>query len=103
MQIKSQHTGAVRPEPTRSSQSADAAETDAIRSVPSTPSSADRSDKVSISEAGRALAARKGGADRASFDPSRASQIRDRVLSGAYNTPEVVDALARRLLDSGDF
>jgi hypothetical protein len=48
------------------------------------------------------LAARDGRADSASLDPSRASHIRDRVLNGAYDTLEVVDAVARRLLDSGD-
>ena len=103
MQIYPKHTGPLRPDSTRATPAADTAESDAIRSVPQTPSSADRSDKVSISEAGRALAAREGGAERASLDPSRASQIRERVLSGAYNTLEVVDAVARRLLDSGDF
>jgi hypothetical protein len=37
-----------------------------------------------------------------SVDPARAAQIRERVLSGAYDTLEVVDAVARRLLQSGD-
>ena len=101
MQIYPKHTGPLRPDTTRASQAADTAESDAIRSVTQTPSSADRSDKVSISDAGRALAARDGG-DSVSLDPARASLIRDRVLSGAYDTLEVVDAVARRLLDSGD-
>ena len=36
------------------------------------------------------------------MDVARASLIRGRILSGAYNTLELVDALARRLLESGD-
>jgi anti-sigma28 factor (negative regulator of flagellin synthesis) len=102
MQINSKHTGPLRPETTRASQPADTAETDAIRSAPPTPSSADRSDKVSISDAGRALAARQGGTETVTFDSTRLASIGDRVSSGAYNTLEVVDAVARRLLASGD-
>lgn len=62
---------------------------------------AGRSDKVEISDAGRALAARDGE-QSTGLDPARAARIRGRVLSGAYDTLEVVDAVARRLLDSGD-
>jgi hypothetical protein len=36
------------------------------------------------------------------MDATRSSLIRGRILSGAYNTLELVDALARRLLESGD-
>jgi hypothetical protein len=103
MHIYSNSAGPVRPETTRQTQAADAVDTDAVRSVPATGSSLDRSDKVSISDAGRALAAREGAADvSAPLDPTRAARIRDRVLSGAYDTLEVVDAVARRLLVSGD-
>jgi hypothetical protein len=35
-------------------------------------------------------------------EPARVERIRERVLSGAYNTFEVLDLLARRLLNSGD-
>jgi hypothetical protein len=99
MQIYPKGSGPIRPDTTQASQSA-GADNDAVRAVVATPPSVDRSDTVSISDAGRALAARDGGSD--SVDPARASQIRDRVLSGAYDTLEVVDAVARRLLDSGD-
>lgn len=102
MQIYPKHTGPVRPETTRSSQPVDSTDSDAIRSVPPVGSASGRSDKVSISDAGRALAARNGAADSAPLDSARAGRIRDRVLSGAYDTLEVVDAVARRLLDSGD-
>lgn len=102
MHIYSKNTGPVSPDHTRTSPAADTAASDAVRAVPPTPSSVDRSDKVSISDAGRALAAREGGTDSTVLDPARAERIRERVLSGAYDTLEVVDAVARRLLDSGD-
>jgi hypothetical protein len=100
MQIYPKNTGPIRPDSAQSSQPAGVADSDAARAISPASSSVDRSDKVSISDAGRALAARDG--DGAALDPARASQIRDRVLSGAYDTLEVVDAVARRLLDSGD-
>jgi negative regulator of flagellin synthesis FlgM len=101
MQIYPKHTGPLRPETTRISP-ADSPESTPIRPLAPTPSSADRSDKVEISNAGRALAARGGALSPAPTDASRTSTIRGRVLSGAYDTLEVVDAVARRLLDSGD-
>ncbi len=103
MHIYPKNTGPIRPETNRTSQTSDIADQSPIRPVPPTPSSADRSDKVQISDAGRALAARGNPADSAtSLDPARADRIRGRILSGAYDTLEVVDAVARRLLDSGD-
>jgi len=101
MQIYSKNSGPIRPETPHASQPAVDADGDGVRAVTATPASVDRSDKVSISDAGRALAARDGTTDAAPLDPARASRIRDRVLSGAYDTLEVVDAVARRLLDTG--
>ena len=101
MHIYSKNTGPISPDHSRTSPVADTAASDAVRAVTLTPSSVDRSDKVSISDAGRALAAREDG-DSMALDPARAERIRERVLSGAYDTLEVVDAVARRLLDSGD-
>jgi negative regulator of flagellin synthesis FlgM len=101
MKIYSNGTGPIGPETTRTSSVGDTAANDAVRSVRPTPSSVDRTDKVQISDAGRALAARDGS-EAGSLDPARAERIRERVLSGAYDTLEVVDAVARRLLDSGD-
>lgn len=64
---------------------------------------AQRSDRVQISDAGRALAAKAGGAqESASLSPERVDQIRQRILSGAYNSVEVVDQVARRMLERGD-
>ena len=84
----------------------DAAEKSTVQPVSVTPSSTSRSDKVQISDAGRALAARaKGGSEAAgqsSLDPAKADRIRSRILSGAYDTVDVVDAIARRLIATGD-
>lgn len=100
MYIYPKNTGPIRPE--TASQPADASERDTdVRPVAPMPSAADRSDRVEISDAGRALAAR-GGDSAGSLDPARAARIRGRILSGAYDTLEVVDAVSRRLLDSGD-
>ena len=102
MQIYPKHTGPIGQDAIRISPVADSAPSDATRAVTPVPSSTDRSDKVSISDAGRALAARDGGPESAGLDPARAARIRERVLNGAYDTLEVVDAVARRLLASGD-
>jgi hypothetical protein len=92
----------IRPD--TAGQTHDVAATERNTNVKPTPvvqSAVDRSDKVQISDAGRALAARDGDA-AAELTPARAASIRGRVLSGAYDTLEVVDSVARRLLESGD-
>ena len=63
-----------------------------------------RTDRVEISDAGRALAAKDGPAsgDRAELSPERVAELRQRVLSGAYDSLQVVDQVARRMLDAGD-
>jgi hypothetical protein len=92
--------------PKGSQAATDANANSAVQSVPATPSSTDKSDKVQISDAGRALAARANdGSDsvnKSSLDPAKADKIRSRILSGAYDTVEVVDAVARRLIATGD-
>ena len=102
MQIHSKGTGALTPE-THSAPRADKAEKVVSLTPVAGTVSIDRADKVEISHAGRALAARE--TDRtveAGLDPIRASHIRNRVLSGAYDALDVVDTVARRLLQSGD-
>jgi negative regulator of flagellin synthesis FlgM len=102
MHINPKHPGPISPETTRPSQPADAPENAQARPVAPAPGALERSDKVEISDAGRALAARGDKADPAGLDPARAAHIRGRILNGAYDTLEVVDAVARRLLDLGD-
>ena len=70
--------------------------------VPAAPAS--RADRVEISDAGRALAAH-GGADAVAggdMSAERLAELRQRVLGGAYNSLDVVDQVARRMLQSGD-
>lgn len=75
------------------------APTEAITSPKTTPEgaapAAKRRDSVEISDAGRALA---GGG----LSADRVSEVRQRILSGAYNAAEVVDTVARRILQRGD-
>jgi hypothetical protein len=39
---------------------------------------------------------------RAELGPERVTEIRQRILEGAYNSIEVVDEVARRMLERGD-
>ena len=62
----------------------------------------DRSDRVEISDAGRALAAREGTGESSALSPERIAELRQRVLDGAYDSLEVVDEVARRILGARD-
>lgn len=59
-------------------------------------------DRVEISEEGRALAAAGKQGTTGDLSPERVSELRQRVLAGAYNSVQVVDEIARRMLDRGD-
>lgn len=61
-----------------------------------------KSDSVSLSDAGRSLAARLDQQSQDAFDPERVAELRTKVLNGAYNTLDVVDQVARRILSRGD-
>ena len=58
-----------------------------------------KSDSVQFSSAGRSLA---GRLQDEAFDPERVAELRTKVLTGAYNTLDVVDQVARRILSRGD-
>ena len=64
------------------------------------PSKVERPDRVEISDAGRARAARLAPVAPESAD--RIAQIRRRVLEGAYNVDAVVADVARKIAKSGD-
>jgi len=91
---------------------ADLVRTDALQRVqgstaPQTPvdptAPARGSDAVQISDAGLALAAgRETQQASGTLDPARADQIRSKILSGAYNTLESADTVARAVIRSGD-
>ncbi len=62
-----------------------------------------RVDRVEISDAGRALAARQERpAGDGELTPERIDALRLRVRDGSYNSPAVADAVARRLLGQGE-
>jgi hypothetical protein len=98
MQIFPKSSEPVRPESDRQTASQPARDADTWP-VPRLALSVNRFVKLEIADG--AL----DGRDRDDFrvrDPNRAGRIRGRVLSGAYDTLEVVEAVSRRLLDSGD-
>lgn len=71
--------------------------------APGTASSAAgsaRRDTVQISDAARALA--DSDAARGPLTPERTAELRKKVLEGAYNSMQVVDHVARRILERGD-
>lgn len=55
-----------------------------------------RSDGVEVSEEGRALAR------SSALTPERIDEVRQRILQGAYDQAGVIEAVARRILLSGD-
>ncbi len=61
-----------------------------------------QSDSVQISDAGRSLASRVEQDAKSTFDPERVAELRTKVLTGAYNTLDVVDQVARRIISRGD-
>jgi negative regulator of flagellin synthesis FlgM len=91
---------------------ADIVRTDAVQRVqsaaapegPNDPVAPTRAaDAVQISDAGFALASEVVSSSAASsLDPARADQIRSKVLSGAYNSLEMADQVARAVIRSGD-
>lgn len=61
-----------------------------------------RTDSVEISSSGRSLAGRLDAEQRSTLDPERVAELRRKVYEGAYNTLDVVDQVARRILQRGD-
>jgi anti-sigma28 factor (negative regulator of flagellin synthesis) len=69
--------------------------------APATPA-APRNDSVQISDAGRAMAGTEGGERASSLSAERVAELRKKVLEGAYNSVNVVDQVAQRILKSGE-
>lgn len=61
-----------------------------------------RSDRVQISDEGRALAANAANETSGALSAERITDVRRQILSGAYNSLDVVDQVARKMLASGD-
>lgn len=62
---------------------------------------ASRTDQVGFSAEGMALAERSLSVDDG-MTPARLEQIQTRIADGFYDSPEVADEVARRLIESGD-
>jgi negative regulator of flagellin synthesis FlgM len=106
MKINSTGADFIRPDQTREVQRSNE-ESAAKKAVSQPAASVERSDKVEISDVARQLAASTRGVDeasatRAELTPERVSAIREKILKGAYNSIEVVDQVARKMLASGD-
>lgn len=56
-----------------------------------------RNDRVEISSQGRSLARLD-----ADLDPERVAELRRKAYQGAYNSLDIVDQVARRILTRGD-
>lgn len=65
---------------------------------------AERTDRVEISGTGRehALQQLAGGGRGAPLAPQRVAELRERISIGFYDAPEVLDRVARRIVDSGE-
>ena len=77
----------------------------ADRPLPPAVPAADRLDPVDSSESERTEASEGEtvhGEVRAEMTPERIAEIRKRVQEGAYASPEMLDEVARRMLERGD-
>lgn len=59
---------------------------------------APKADSVQFSDIGKRLSA----AQNDELSPERVQELRAKVMQGAYNSLDVVEQVARRVLDSGD-
>lgn len=106
MRITSTGADFIRPDQTREIQRS--TDESLAKKAASQPAAAkvERSDKVEISEAARQLAATGGLGEassvRGELTPERVAAIREKILKGAYNSVDVVDQVARKMLASGD-
>jgi negative regulator of flagellin synthesis FlgM len=106
MRINSAGAEFIRP--TQTAEVQRGAEENAVKKATAQPTApVERGDKVEISDVARKLAASAKGADetsstREAFTPERVAMIREKILSGAYNSVEMVDQVARKMLASGD-
>ena len=67
-----------------------------VQPILSVSSASGRSDLVEISDRGRSLSA------SSEFEPERVAELRRKVYEGAYNSLDLVDQVARRIMRSGD-
>ena len=100
MKIYSSSSEILRSDQARDLQKSASSREKPVAAQPASP--VQRSDKVQISDAGRALAAQATSSPRGELTPERIAEVRERIFSGAYNSLDVVDQVARKMLASGD-
>jgi hypothetical protein len=61
-----------------------------------------KTDSVQLSESGKSMSRKLDAEFRDTLDPERTMELRRKVLEGAYNTLDVVDQVARRIMQRGD-
>ena len=66
------------------------------------PDAREREDLVEISDEARALAARNEVASEPSLGEDRIHELRRWIQDGGYDAPEVIDRIARRLIERGE-
>ena len=66
------------------------------------PESKDRDDLVEISDEARALAAQDAAAPETSLGAERVLELRRWIQAGGFDAPEVIDQVARRLIERGE-
>jgi negative regulator of flagellin synthesis FlgM len=59
-------------------------------------------DSVQLSESGKSMSRKLDAEYRDTLAPERTMELRRKVLEGAYNTLDVVDQVARRIMQRGD-
>lgn len=95
MKIYGSNAEPVRPEPPRETPRS-VGEPERASSTPQ------RDDQVQISDAGRALAAQAAAEPGEDLTPEQIAAIRKRILAGAYDSLDVIDDVARKMLAAGD-
>jgi anti-sigma28 factor (negative regulator of flagellin synthesis) len=103
MKVNGRNLEGIRPEQAKPVRETTA---ESVAKQPAKPDvKPERSDKVQISDAGRAMAESlqpTGAENAAELSPERVAEIRRRLLEGAYESVHVVDEVARRILGRGD-
>ena len=104
MRINGTGADIIRPDQTREIQRTQAEGVAKKANAPQPSAPVQRSDKVEISDAARMLAHGVDGASstRGELAPERVALIREKILSGAYNSLDVVEQVAKKMLESGD-
>jgi hypothetical protein len=101
MRINGSSFDPIRPDRAQAPVPAPASDSSAGQ-PPAPVSPVSRTDSVEISSSGRSLAGRIEAEQRGTLDPERLAELRRKVYEGAYNTLDVVDQVARRILQRGD-